>query len=321
MDTKSIALIALGGTISTVRGAGENRIPTRTSSAIASDLPLIPGISIVPVPAEPMSSRAMTPDRMLRLASTIEELGDGVDGIIVTHGTDTLEETAYGLALMVSDRRPIVLTGAMRLADAPGADGRGNLYAAAVVAGHRPSRLLGPLVVMDDTIHLARWVAKTRTTGPGAFASPGFGAIGSVSEEQVSLLIDRVPRSDFLGMPISLGPRVELLWAYAGMDGYLMEAAAKRAAGVVVAGTGGGHTSPALADAVESAIADGCTVVIASRCGSGPMLIGTYGGRGSEEHLRTVGAIIAGNLSPVKARLRLQIALAIGRAPAEAFPV
>jgi L-asparaginase len=258
---------------------------------------------------------------MHEIAATVRaEVERGCDGVVVTHGTDTVEETAYALALMLDVPVPVVLTAAMRLPEDPGHDGTANFRAAVAAAADRRVAMLGPVLAVQDELHLARWVSKVHTSRVAAFASPETGPAGVVVEDRVLLTATHGP-DDHLGLPDGLdGPRVELIVVAAGMDGLLVDAAAERAAGIVVAGSGGGHTPPPVAAAIGRAIAAGVTVVVATRCASGPTLTGTYAGEGGEIHLHSIGALLAGRLPALKARLRLQVALALGRDPAEVFP-
>lgn len=269
-----------------------------------------------------LPSRAMTPSLMREVALAVRgEVASGCHGVVVTHGTDTMEETVYALSLMLERDVPVVMTGAMRLPGAAGYDGDANLRAAIAAAAHADATQLGPLVVFGDEIHLARWVAKVHTTRPAPFASPDFGPVGSVVEGRPQFTVSSAP-SDFLGLPDQIDRHsVELVWIAAGASGDLVAAAAERAHGIVVAGTGGGHVPPPVATAIERAIGSGVPVVLASRCGAGSILADTYAGVGSEQHLRSLGVVPAGRLAPLKARLRLQVALALGRAPGSAFPV
>jgi L-asparaginase len=313
-----VLLVATGGTIATAPGgAGVHEVGRRASELVAAvpELQELAELECVDLVALP--SHAITPEHMCRLAHLVA--GTDCGGVVVTHGTDTLEETAYALALMLERRVPVALTGAMRLPGRPGADGPANLLAAVRVATTPAVAALGPVVVLQDEVHLARHVAKVHTGRVAAFASPGLGPVGSVVEGHVRLQVTSVP-PDHLGLPARLGRRVELVWAYAGARGELLEAC-RGAAGVVLAGTGGGHVPVAMLDALERLLVAGVSVVVASRTGSGPTLEGSYGGRGSESELRRMGALLAGALDPLKARLRLQVALELGLDPSDCFPV
>ncbi len=163
-----------------------------------------------------------------------------------------------------------------------------NLLAALRVAVAPEVTSLGPVVVMHDEILLARAAVKAHTSRVAAFSSSGFGPAGYVSEGRV-YLTSLPTGSDYLGLPGELDVRVELIWVAAGADGLLVDAAASVAQGLVVAGTGGGHVPPPMADSLRAAVERELPVVLASRTGSGPLLERTYGGAGSETHLREIG--------------------------------
>ncbi len=313
--------MSLGGTIAGVPDKLGRNAPARSAADLLASAPGAETLAeIRAADIDQIPSRAVLPSDMHALAREIRRgVEEGCDGVVVTHGTDTMEETAYALALMLDRRVPMVLTGAMRPGHEPGADGPANLLAALRVAATPEAALLGPVIVVQDEIHAARWVTKFHTSRVAAFASPGFGPVGTVAEGRVRLHVDSVA-SEFVGFPEELARRVELVWVAAGSDGVLVEAAAAVGDGLVVAGTGGGHVPPAMAASLQNAVEGGLPVVLASRCASGAVLEETYGGIGSETHLRSVGLIPAGTLAPLKARLRLMVALGMGKSPAEVFP-
>jgi L-asparaginase len=171
---------------------------------------------------------------------------------------------------------------------------------------------------MGDEIHLAKFVTKRHTMALNAFASPGLGPVGRIAEGAV--MLDVTPSSsEYVGLPPRLPHRVELIWMCAGSDGLLLELAAPNADGIVIAAMGGGHVPPSIVETIQATIAAGTPVIVASRCGAGPMLRHTYDGPGSETDLRDAGAIFARDVAPLKARLRLMVALALGLAPETAF--
>lgn len=318
-----VLLFALGGTISASPDAGGHNFPARAAADLLGSIPGAKQIAeVTAADVKRVPSRAVTPADMCALAQEIRAgVDEGYDGVVVTHGTDTIEETAYALALQLDADVPVVLTGAMRPSGEPGADGPANLLAALRVAATPAVGTLGPVVVMHDEIHLARRVTKGHTSRVAAFSSPGFGPAGYVVESRVRLHAS-AGEGDFLGLPDRLDARVELVWVAAGCDGLLVEAAYSVADGLIVAGTGGGHVPPAMTSALRAAVEGGLPVVLASRCGAGPVLENTYGGDGSETHLLGVlGLHPAGTLAPVKARMRLMVGLALGKSAREVFPV
>lgn len=321
-DVRTIVAIGSGGTISAVADAQQRHGGGLGAEQIAAGAGTLPAdVEIRPVDVRRIPGRAMAPDDMLEIAQAVRDaVAAGAAGVIVTHGTDTVEETAYALALTVDVPVPVVLTAAMRLPGDVGHDGGANFRAAVAAAGDPRVAALGPVVVLQDEIHLARWVGKVHTSRVAAFASPETGPAGVVVEDAVALTATTGP-DDFLGVPAALGgTRVELVTVAAGMDGLLVDAAAEHAAGIVVAGSGGGHTPPPVAEAIERAVAAGVPVVVATRCATGPTLSRTYGGPGGEIQLREVGATFAGRIPALKARLRLQVALALGLRADEVFP-
>jgi L-asparaginase len=317
-----VVLVGLGGTISAVPDDRGHAVAARSAAGILASVPGAEDfVEIRAADVRQVSSRAITPADMCSLAHKIRaEVENGCAGVVVTHGTDTMEETAYALALMVDVDVPIVLTGAMRLAHEPGADGPANLMAALRVAATPEAAALGPVVVMHDEIHAARWVTKLHTSKVAAFSSPGFGPVGQIAEGRVRLR-PTGPSRDYMGLPDRLDQRVELVWVWAGADGLLVKAAAAAADGLVIAGTGGGHVPPVMAESLREVVERGLPTVLASRCVGGAVLEETYGGVGSETYLIEVGLRPVGLLSALKARLRLLTALALGLDASEAFPV
>jgi L-asparaginase len=316
-----VALIVLGGTISGVIDKSGKSVPALAADDLVATVPALAELAEIVAPEFPrVGSHALTPADFSTLAHVVrDQIEAGCEGIVITQGTDTLEETAYALALQLPPKVPVVLTGAMRTFAMTGADGPANLEAAVRVATCPQAKLFGPLVVLQDEVHAARWVMKCHTSRVSAFASPATGPIGSVMEGSVrleqSLLV-----SDYLGLPDALDRRVELVWTYSGADGGAAEAASA-ADGLVIAAMGGGHVPPAMVSALGKAVDRGQPVILASRCLSGPILEHTYGGPGTETELLALGLRSAGNLHPVKARLRLLVALGLGMALEDAFPV
>jgi L-asparaginase len=238
--------------------------------------------------------------------------GRAADGVVVVQGTDTVEETAYLLGLHWDRPEPLVVTGAMRAPTAAGADGPGNLLAAAVVAGSAAARDRGALVVMNDEVHAAARVRKSDTVAMHAFSSAPFGPVGRVHERRVTFA---APPARWPALPAPLPgrtPRVALLETALGDRGELLRLVADAGYdGVVLAGFGAGHLSAAMAEVVTEVVPR-CPVVLASRAGGGPVLSGTYGFVGSEQDLLARGVLPAGWLDARKARLLLWALLAAG---------
>lgn len=318
-----IRYLAFGGTISSIRRPGSDGVtPTLSGGELIASVPELAAIAEIEVrDFEPLPSFAVTPGHMLVLARAVaESFAQGADGVVISHGTDTIEETAYTLALTLPRGKPVVLTGAMRNPTLPGPDGAGNLVAAFATAASPQAHGLGPLLVLNDELHAARFATKTHTSRVSTIASPWAGPLGDVVEHEPSVWW-RPAWEDYLGLPESL-VEVELVAVAAGIgDAQFRAAIAAGPAGIVVAGTGGGHVATPLLPALDDAIAAGIPVVVASRTGSGRTLERTYRMPGGESDLLERGAILAGALPPLKARLRLLVGLALGRDARELFPV
>ncbi len=241
-----------------------------------------------------------------RLAAAAAATGRGV---VISTGTDTLEEVAVLCALLQAAEAPIVVTGANRPASAAGADGPANLIDAVAVAGADVAVGLGTVVVFAGEIHDAMTVRKVDSTSPAAFGSPISGALGRVLEGRV-WLHSRPRRPAALDVQ-ALAHRVEIVTPGLGDDGDLLRHAASRADGVVLVAFGAGHLSPALLDELRRA-SERVPVVITCRPERSSMLVGTYGFAGAEQDLRASGAMCAPFLSPPAARMVLLGCLGAG---------
>jgi L-asparaginase len=303
-------MLSLGGTITMVPSAGGGIAPKLGAAELVASVPELASVArIESESAARLPSPSLTPAILVDVARRIEAaFANGVDAAVVIQGTDTIEESAFLLDVLVGGDRPVVMTGAMRGADAPGADGPANLLAAARLAASDTARGLGTLVVLNYDIHAARFVQKTHTTLPSAFASPLVGPIGAVAEgrPRIHARVDRLPV-----LPAADGPPAPVAlvtWAM-GDDGRVLQALPGLGyRGAVIAGMGAGHVPAEAAEAV-GALAAHMPVVLASRSAAGPVFTGTYGYPGGEIDLIARGAIPAGMLGALKARLLLGLAL------------
>jgi L-asparaginase len=311
-----IAVLATGGTI-----AGTAADATNTSGyqagvvGVDQLLAVVPALSMVariaPEQIASVDSKDMAMPLWTTLAQRINTLlaEDGVDGVVITHGTDTLEETAYLLHLTIKSDKPVVLTAAMRPASALSADGPLNLLNAVTVAANPGARGQGVLVAFNNRIHSARDVVKTSTYAVDAFQSPEIGALGWVQDGRVEFQRS-VVRPHTLATEFVIGatwPHVEIVASYAGVSRIAVDAlVAAGVRGIVVAGTGNGSIHAAVQQALADAVSQGVAVVRSSRVGSGHVM---RNGAAADDAL---GFVSAGSLNPYKARVLLMLALAAG---------
>lgn len=311
----NIKILATGGTIA---GAGVSS--TTTVGYTAAVTPVDKLISNVPelakvanVSGEQISqvaSESMTMEIWLNLAKRVNQLlaNNDVDGIVITHGTDTLEETAYFLNLVVKSNKPVVLVGAMRPGTAMSADGPLNLYRSVVLAGSKEAVGKGVLVMMNDTIHSGRDVTKTITDRLDTFKAPEIGPLGFFTGDKPvfyrQTLRKHTVATEFDIMKITELPRVEIVYHYAGNAGTMIEAAINdNVKGIVHAGTGNGSIGKAEYPAVEQALAKGIVVVRSARVGNG--IIARNGEADDDKY----GFVASDNLNPQKSRILLMLAL------------
>jgi L-asparaginase len=318
-----IAVLATGGTIA---GSAASAINTSgyQSGVVGVDrlLEAVPALSgVARVQAEQIASvdsKDMTLALWTTLAQRVNDLvaSDEIDGVVITHGTDTLEETAYLLHLTVKGRKPIVLTAAMRPASALSADGPLNLLNAVTVAASEAAHGHGVLVAFNNRIHSARDVSKTSTYAVDAFQSPEVGALGWVQDGRVEFQ-RTVVRPHTIETEFVVGatwPNVEIVASYAGASRIAVDAlVASGVRGIIVAGTGNGSIHASIQQALTDAVAQGVAVVRSSRVGSGHVM---RNGAAPDDAL---GFVTAGSLNPYKARVLLMLALAAGGSGAVAL--
>ena len=309
-----IVILATGGTIA---GSAESQTQAGyTSGQVGVDILInaVPQIKeIANISGEQVAnvgSQDMSDAIWLQLAGRVNALlgQSEVDGIVITHGTDTIEETGYFLNLVVNSTKPVVLTAAMRPSTALAADGPLNIYNAVAVAADKNAANRGVLVVANDDIHGARSIVKTNTTDVQTFMSPEYGLMGvSLYGQQRWFrtpfrLNTKTSVFDLKG--VDKLPRVDVLYVTADMSTDLIDAAvANGAKGIVTAGVGNGNMTGAALKAVVAAIKKGVVVVRATRVPSGSV------GRNVEVNDDEIGTVVAGELSPAKARVLLKLAL------------
>lgn len=314
MTRPSVTVLALGGTIAMMPGASGGVVPQLTGEMLVAAVPVLREIAHIRTQAfRQLPSAHLQFDDLEALAAAIRQaVAGGARGVVVTQGTDTIEETAFALDLLLGLDAAVVVTGAMRNPSLPGADGPANLLAAVQVAVSEVARGIGCVVVMNDEIHAARFVRKTHTSSPAAFTSPLAGAIGWLREGRVRVSLAPPRMGALTAQPAAQPARVALVTIGLGDDGALVRAAvAAGFDGMVVEATGGGHVAPAVADALEEA-ARQMPVVLASRAGTGEVLSATYGYAGAEIDLQRRGLVRAGWLDGIKARVLLTLLLRRG---------
>lgn len=309
----SVLVLTLGGTIAMTREAtAEGVTPTLTGSDLIASVPGLREVAEVAVDDfRQMPGASLTTADVVGLVDRLGKADqEGIDGIVVTQGTDTLEETSFLTDLYYGGNAPVVFTGAMRNPATAGADGPANLLASIQTAVSAKARGRGVLVVLGDEIHSARHVRKLHTTSPGAFTSPRTGPLGHV--------VEGTPRfhcapnaSTPMPLPAEALPQVEIVTTSLGSSGVLLDGLEDKVAGLVVAAFGAGHVPESWCPRLE-ALASVMPVVLASRIGTGPVLASTYSFTGSESDLLARGLISAGSLDPYKARLLLAAHLSAG---------
>lgn len=313
-ELPSVRILATGGTI-----AGKAPSSTQTTGYTVGDIGIQTLIDAVPAiknyadisgeQVANISSNNMDTNTILKLAKRVNALlsDPKINGIVITHGTDTLEETAYFLNLVTKSDKPVVLVGAMRPSTAISADGPMNLLEAVQVAASKEARGKGVMVVMNDVINGARDVTKTNTTNVDTFKSPELGALGYISGNKIRFYKESTKRhtinSEFDISNLEELPRVEIIYAHIDSDRLMADAAVKTGAkGIIHAGTGNGTLSDRRMEGLKEASAKGVVVVRSSRVPNGATTVFL-------PKWTNAGFIEADSLNPQKARLLLQLAL------------
>lgn len=309
-----ILCVSLGGTITMTRSAGGGIAPTLGAAEL---IEAVPGLADVAAIAAQSALRipgaSLTFDDLIHLAALLDaRFADDTDGAVVIQGTDTIEETAWCLDLLVASDKPVVVTGAMRGAQAPGADGPANLLAATRVAASESARGLGALVVLNDEVHAARFVQKSHTSLPSAFTSPSAGPLGLVVEGRVRMHA-RLGRTPTIALAASTQEApVALLKMALGDDGRLLGALPGLGyRGAVIEAMGAGHVAAGVAPLVGE-LARYMPVVLSVRVAAGPSFTSTYGFAGSEIDLLGRGVLPGGLLGGLRARIVLSLLLRSG---------
>ncbi|MCI6989050.1 MAG: type II asparaginase [Campylobacter sp.] len=310
-----VYILATGGTIAGSAdsvASGEYKSGALGVDAILATVPQINEIATIKgEQVANIGSHHMNNEVWFKLANRVNELlNSDADAVIITHGTDSIEETAYFLNLTVKSDKPVVILGAMRPATSMSADGALNIYNAVSVAIDKNSAHKGVMLVMNDEIHSAREVTKANTTNVSAFVSPNTGKIGIVNYGVVDFYTQPLRKhtkdSEFDINGINELPQVDIIYAHSNDNATLVEAAVKSGAkGIVVAGMGNGSLFPSVEEALAKAKDSGVVIVRSSRVGSGTTSVGT----GVKLYDEKYGFIPADTLNPQKARVLLMLGL------------
>lgn len=312
-----IVILATGGTISSRDTSSGGSVATDSAEALIGTLGATLGdvtVEAVDLLRKNSFNLSMGDLRAVAVAITQQLERDDIDGIVVTHGTDTLEETAFLADLVHADSRPVVFTGAQIAADREASDGPRNLRDAILVAASPRSRDLGVLVSFAGDVFAARGLRKRHSLQMAPFGSLASGPLGHVVGQEVTYVAQPV-RSENFELPSESfdGIRVELMLTYPGVDALFFDAAvAAGARGIVIAGAGTGNTNIALVDALTKARDNDIVVALASRAGDGPVLP-IYGAGGAVDAV-AAGAVPTGSLPMTQTRILL--ALLLDRYPA-----
>lgn len=315
MALPKVAVLSLGGTISSTQTEGGSGVtPALSGEALVEDVPEIAEIAEVSATSfRQVPGSELTLEDLIAVSQEIEgRIDEGATGVIVTQGTDTIEETSFVLDLLVGRDSPVVVTGAMRNPTLPGAEGPANLLASVRVVSNEAARSVGTMVVLNDEIHAARFVQKTHTSSPATFRSPLAGPIGYIFEDNVRISTRPVGRHH-IDIPAEAQDHpVALYTVTLGDDGRLLGQVVELGyEGLVIEAFGVGHVPSVMTGPLES-LANEMPVILASRTGSGEVHRETYGFTGSESDLLERGLIPAGMFNGLKARLFLSLLLRSG---------
>lgn len=308
---KKVAVVFNGGTISMkVDPKLKAAVPSLTGEEVMT---MVTGIEeyaqIESYNFSNLPSPQMSPETMLELSKYIQKLlnREDITGVVVTHGTDTLEETAFLLDLTIRSEKPVVVTGAMRNGSELGYDGPANLAASICTVISNEAKNRGVLVCLNDDLNCASEVTKSNSMSLDTFKSPNFGPIGIVDSNEVIFYRDSIKKQHIETDKVE--SRVDLIKCAAGMDSkiinYCIEQGTK---GFVVEALGRGNVPPLMVEGMQNAINKGIPIVLVSRCFQGRVL-DSYGYHGGGKELRNMGVIFGDNLPGQKARIKLMLAL------------
>lgn len=301
---KKILIITTGGTIAMKHNSPFGVIPNDEFTEHLRSFPQLEEIATIDVyEFSNIPSPFMDPNKMLELAKTTDEKLKDYDGAVITHGTDTLEETAYMLDLILKTNKPVIFTAAMRSNSELGLDGPRNIVGAVRVAGADHSSNRGVLVVMNDEIDSARDVVKTDSSKTDAFISPSLGLLGVVDPDKI--LFYRKSEEHEKILTDSIEPNIDLIKCCSGMDGRFIEASIQNGAkAIVIEAFGRGNVPRTIIPSLEKALKNNILVVLVSRTYTGRVLP-EYGYEGGGLFLQKKGVLLGGDLKGPKMRIKL----------------
>lgn len=310
-NNKKIAIIFTGGTISMKIDPDLHAVvPALTSEEVVNMIPNIERFAEIEViNYGNIPSPHITPSMMMEIAELVEKTvnREDITGVVITHGTDTLEETAYLLDLLIKTPKPIVLLGSMRNSSELGYDGSSNLAAGLCTAISDNARNKGVLVVMNNEVNAAAEVTKTNTLSLNTFQSPEFGPLGIVDNDEVIFHRDIISHQHINSKKIE--EKVALVKVASGIGSNILDFYIdSNYKGIVIEALGRGNVPPAMVAGIKRAVQSNIPVVMVSRCPTGRVL-DSYGYEGGGRHLRNLGVILGGNLPGQKARIKLMLAL------------
>jgi len=301
---KKILIITTGGTIAMKHNSPFGVIPNDEFAKHLRSFPQLEEIAAIDVHEfSNIPSPFIDPNIMLKLAKTIDKEIKDYDGVVITHGTDTLEETAYMLDLILKTNKPVIITAAMRSSSELGLDGPRNIVGAVRVAGADRSSNRGVLVVMNDEIDSARDVVKTDSSKTDAFVSPSLGLLGVVDPDKI--IFYRKSEEHEKILTDSIEPNIDLIKCCSGMDGRFIETSIKNGAkAIVIEAFGRGNVPKTIIRSLEKALKNDILIVLVSRTYTGRVLA-EYGYEGGGLFLEKKGVLLGGDLKGPKMRIKL----------------
>lgn len=317
---KKVVLITTGGTIASTRN-DKNKLESGklNGNAILSMCQLENEMDIELIDLYQIPSMHMTYEHLNLLNTTVHQVFEdaSVSGIVITHGTDSLEETAYFLELTVNDERPIIVTGSQKSPEDIGTDVYSNLRNSLLVASSEQGKNIGTCVVFNEQIIHSKYVKKIHSSSINGFGAIGYGMLGYIDNDEV-VIYQKPTQREFYSIQPNY-PNVEIIYAYLGASSILMDALNDvKVDGVVLIGAGRGQVVPAMINPIERLCNGGTKVVLTTSTEEG-RVFPTYDYPGSANNLKDIGVVMGGDFDPKKARLKLMLMLANGSTNFDSF--